>query len=634
MNRHHFALSNDDRAFSDNSGYWQAFFDKALDAMLIADDDGLYVDANPAACELFGLPLAELLGCNISNFSEPGFDFSLAWRSFLDQGESKGEFRLFRRDGVVKDLEFAATANFLPHRHLSVLRDITKRKQGEALLRYNEELTCINEQLKQEIRERQELAETLGKTQSFLFQIINTIPDPVFVKNQAHQWIALNDACCELIGICRTELFGKTDYDLFPKEEADVFWANDEFVLKTGLEHENEESLTYQGKTRIILTKKSLLRDTSGDKMLVGVIRDITDRKLAEVALKDSENRFRSMFEQGAVGTVIVALDGTFLQVNHKFCELVGYSNVELLNLSYVDITYPDDQQEQIEQWQSLLTGGIATCSQEKRYICKDSSLIWVKVTMSLICTPIGTPQYAVGLVEDINNAKKSEESLHNREEQFRALVENSPDIIARYDRELRYLYVNPAIKQATGILPEMFIGKRHQDLKSSAANCTLWNDAIQAVFLTGQEQVIEFYFVTPNGLKFYQSRLVPEFNQEKKIVSVLSVCRDIMDRKQAEVELQQAKQAADVANRTKSDFLTNISHELRTPLNGILGYAQILKQDEKLLERQQDGLSIIYQCGVHLLTLIDDILDLSKIESQQIELYLTEFNFEIFLNV
>lgn len=635
MNRHHFALGNDDQDFYDRSDrYWQAFFDKALDAMLIADDEGWYVDANPAACELFGLPLQELLGCNIANFSEPNFDFSLAWRSFLEQGELKGEFRLFRHDGVVIDLEFVAIANVLPHRHLSVLRDITKRKQGEAVQRYNEELISVNELLKQEIRERQEVEETLRKTQTFLFQIINTIPDPVFVKNEAHQWIAVNDACCEFIGIDRAELIGKTDYDLFPKEEADVFWAKDELVLKTGFDNENEEFLTtYHGNTRTILTKKSLLLDTSGNKIIVGVSRDITERKLAEAALIDSENRFRSMFEQGAVGTVIASLEGNFLQVNQKFCELVGYSETELFNLKYADITYPDEKRDQTEQWHSLLAGKISNYSQEKRYIRKDRSLVWVKVTISLMRTPIGTPQYAVGVVEDISNVKKSEEFLHRREEQFKALVENSPDIIARYDQEFRYLYVNPAIEQVTGVLPKMMIGKRDQDLELSATKCNLWQEAIQAVFSTAQDQVIEVDLNTPTGLKFYQSRLVPEFNQERKIASVLSVSRDITERRQAETELQQAKQAADKANCIKSDFMTNISHELRTPLNGILGYTQILKQDKNLLERQQNSLSIIYQCGVHLLTLIDDILDFSKIESQKTELYLTEFHFENFLN-
>lgn len=635
MNRHHFALGNDDQdSYYDSDRYWRAFFDKALDAMLIADDDGLYVDANPAACELFGLPLTELLGCNISDFSEPDFDFSLAWRSFLEQGELKGEFCLFRRDGVVKNLEFAATANFLPHRHLSILRDITERKQNEMVMQYNQELTCINERLKQEIKERQESEETLRKSQTFLFQIIDTIPDPVFVKNEHHQWIVLNNTCCDFVGIDRTDLIGKTDYDVFPKEEADVFWGKDTLVLNTGIEHENEESFTNsQGETRIILTKKSLLKDAYGKKNIVGLIRDVTEHKFAEAALKDSENRFRSMFEQGAIGTVIASLNGDFLQVNQKFCDLVGYSQTELLNLNYTDITYPDEQRDQTEQWHSLLIGKISTYSQEKRYIHKDSSLVWVKVTISLMRTTSGDPQYAVGMVEDINNIKKSEAFLHRREEQFRALVENSPDIVVRYDKELRFLYVNPSMQQATGILSEMFIGKRHQDLGFPADKCAFWDEALQAVFLTGQEQVIEFDFMTPNALKVYQTRLVPEFYQEKSIDSVLGVSRDITEHKQAEIELQQAKQAADVANRTKSDFMTSISHELRTPLNGILGYTQILKQDKNLLERQHNSLNIIYQCGTHLLTLIDDILDFSKIESQKTELCLTEFNFENFLN-
>lgn len=112
--------------------------------MLIADGQGYYIDVNPAAYELFGLPKSELLGCNISHFSAPNFDFALAWSRFLEQGELKG-FRLFCRNETVLDTEFSASANILPHRHLSIRRDITERKQGK-------ELADANEKLKYEIR--------------------------------------------------------------------------------------------------------------------------------------------------------------------------------------------------------------------------------------------------------------------------------------------------------------------------------------------------------------------------------------------------------------------------------------------------------------------------------------------------
>jgi signal transduction histidine kinase len=106
----------------------------------------------------------------------------------------------------------------------------------------------------------------------------------------------------------------------------------------------------------------------------------------------------------------------------------------------------------------------------------------------------------------------------------------------------------------------------------------------------------------------------------------------DITNLKQAEAELAKAKEAAEAANSAKSAFLANMSHELRTPLNGILGYAQILQRDSNSTPKQKEGVDIIYQCGMHLLALINDILDLSKIEAGKLELYPEELNFPSFL--
>ena len=114
-------------------------------------------------------------------------------------------------------------------------------------------------------------AELLGR-------IVDSVADPIFVKDEQHRWIMVNQAVCDLMGHPRDALLGKSDFDFFPTEEAEVFWEKDEEVFSSGCTNINEERLTDgEGRTRVIVTKKSVLRDEAGKKMLVGVIRDITD---------------------------------------------------------------------------------------------------------------------------------------------------------------------------------------------------------------------------------------------------------------------------------------------------------------------------------------------------------------------
>ncbi len=133
------------------------------------------------------------------------------------------------------------------------------------------------------------IQEELKRSKDFLGQVINTIPDPIFVKNENHQWIVLNEAYCQFIGYPKTMLIEKSDYDFFPKHEADVFRRQDNLVFSSQKPQENEEEFTDAvGKTYLIATKRSLHKDAAGNLYLVGVIRDITQRKLKEEELKDT----------------------------------------------------------------------------------------------------------------------------------------------------------------------------------------------------------------------------------------------------------------------------------------------------------------------------------------------------------
>ncbi len=157
----------------------RALFQGANDAMVIADDNGTYVDANPAACNLFGLSKTDLLGRTIGEFAEPGFDFIQAWQDFQASGKETGEFRLLRPDSTIRVVEYGASANFLPHRHLSILRDISDRKFAELALQQHTEQQRLMTAIAQRIRASLNLEEVLNTTVAEVRQFLQA--DRVFI---------------------------------------------------------------------------------------------------------------------------------------------------------------------------------------------------------------------------------------------------------------------------------------------------------------------------------------------------------------------------------------------------------------------------------------------------------------------
>ncbi|MCJ8282390.1 MAG: diguanylate cyclase, partial [Rivularia sp. ALOHA_DT_140] len=144
-----------------------------------------------------------------------------------------------------------------------------------------------------------QIQEGLKRSKEFLDELINTIPDPIFVKNEKFQWIVVNDAYCKLIGYPKVDLLEKSEYDFFPKQQAERFRLRDKLVLKNHYPQENEEEfINATGQTYIIATKRSLHKDVAGNLFLIGVIRDITERKLREEDLKrKAEELVRSNHE-------------------------------------------------------------------------------------------------------------------------------------------------------------------------------------------------------------------------------------------------------------------------------------------------------------------------------------------------
>ncbi len=207
-------------------------------------------------------------------------------------------------------------------------------------------------------------------------------------------------------------------------------------------------------------------------------------------------------------------------------------------------------------------------------------------------------------------------QKLQESQQLLNLIMNSIPQSIFWKDRESVYLGSNKSFAQVTGLTPETIVGKTDYDLPWTKDEADFFVECDRRVMTSGQAElgIVEPQLQANGKQAWLETNKIPMYSPDGKVMGIIGIFQDITPYKEAEAAAQQASEA-------KSEFLANMSHELRTPLNGILGYAQILRRNKTLGEKERHGLSIIHQCGSHLLTLINDILDLSKIEARKLEL-------------
>jgi PAS domain S-box-containing protein len=249
------------------------------------------------------------------------------------------------------------------------------------------------------------------------------------------------------------------------------------------------------------------------------------------------ENRLQGLLNQLNVGIFRLSEDGFLLEANPAFLRLLGLDALsQLLGQSLESYFQPEDYTRLLNQLKQQ--GQIR--NDEVQLKRADGTWIWVRLSESK--SKIDGQTITEGLIEDISDRKRAQEERYRREQEFKALAQNAPDIIARFDKNFRHVYVNPVVERATGIPPERFIGKTYAELGFQEELYRLWHEKIQQVITTGQECFFEFDFPTPNGKRFYQARMVPEFERDGSVETVLSITRDVTESKLAEQALKESE--------------------------------------------------------------------------------------------
>lgn len=611
-------------------------------------------------------------------------------------------------------------------------------------------------QLKAKIRDQAKALETLEY--KIAQMNLQSVDDRIALESLPQLiWKSNADGFCTYVGPQWAEYTGLPTQSLLGVDWCHLIHPDDQVTLQRRWEEELRTGLCdtefrlrrWDGEYRWFKVRgRAHYSKTGHIAHWFGTCTDIHNQKTITEALERTQNQFRGIFVNAAAGMAITNRHGYFTDVNPSYCQILGYSECELMNLTFLDVTHPDDRDATKRLGESLASRQKPYGVIEKRYVRKDGSTIWVEITVSLVRNSAGEIEHFVSVIQDISERKRADQALIESELGFRQLADLMPQLVWKADEKGRVEYVNQRLYQEYGYLPqECFEERWHQMLHpdDTLASGRDWLEAIkkQAPY----QDVCRIFKKREQCYRWHLVRAVPVKNSKGQIIKWIGTCTDIEEQKQIEERLsrseerlllattssdtgiwdmdlitfkasisnitqrllglhdrpdmpfddflaildpgsrdgliksleqaiankidwvsefpiqldkkesrwimargrplydeagravrmhgvaiditkqktlvkslREARDAANTASQLKSAFLANMSHEIRTPLGAILGFSDLLF-DSSISENDKITYhAIIQRNGEQLSRLIDDILDLSKIEAGQLK--------------
>ena len=623
-----------EEALRQSEASYRNIFDSAAAGIWLHDlETGDFLDVNQTACEMYGYSVEEQKRVGLAGIAwgEPPYTVDDAWqyvRRAIAGEPQRFPWRGRHRDGHEVWAEVTVRRETIGgvDRVLVTGRNISDQKKAEdALRRANEELerrvaertgelAMLNRMLEQEIEEHKAAREELLTRTGELEAIFQTLPDLYFRLAADGTILDYRTGNAALLLVSPQLFLGRRMQDVLPAEAQAALLDGMRSVAETGDMVCIEYALPLQDGAHDFEAR--LVPAGRGE--LVAVVRDITESKQAEAELVRQKAYFEQIIDSVDAGLAIFDATGRYEYVSPRAIPdpavrawAIGKTIAEYGAYRGLPASVIEPRLRSLEA--GLASKRVTEFEQEMEGPGGDTRTMLRRLLPML--DEAGEVVRLIGYSVDITDRKRAEAALRESEERFRRLIENASDIITVMDGWGTYLFQSPSVHRVLGYRPQEMLGRSslefiHPDDAEAA------REAVQRVLKQpGVVHTAEYRFRHADGSWRVLESTGQRLNGEAGRAEVVFNSRDVTERKAAEEALRQATAAAERANRAKSEFLSRMSHELRTPMNSILGFAQLLARVELAPEHKR-GVQHILKAGRHLLALINEVLEIARIEA------------------
>jgi hypothetical protein len=601
--------------FNIGSKQYQSFYKNAPLSFQSLNSEGFILDVNTKWCSVMGYDHSEVIGTWFGDyFDEKGAKlFNERFEKFKKTGSIENViFHLRKKDNTYIDIDFSGTIGYSPAGDMiqtyCVFIDITHQKEIEGKLKRSSKLI-------------DEIGEAARITEEKYRYYLELSPTPIFIANSRAEYTYVNKAACELTEYSCEKLLSMRTPDLH-------FGTFSEAVEKDFKDLASGRMLTdYQ---TVIKTKnnqkKSVIVNTVKlpDDEFIAFVTDISNVIDTELALSEREATITGIFKVAPIG-IWLSVNREFVHVNPAICKILGYEMKDLLGNDSI-MVFPS--REEYDRVGKLIDSQFKSGNQdviETVFVTKSG----IHRDMQVNMIPLDSSNRDRGFVFtalDITDAKKASIELLESERRLNTLIGNLKGLVYRCknDEQWTMEFVSDGLFDLTGYLKEDIIYNK----RLSYNDIILPDDRdyvsteIQKALKVGERFGLEYRIRTVSGdIRWVWEQGVGISNDKGELNYLEGFITDITDKKEAEKSLIRAKEKAEESDRLKSSFLQNMSHELRTPMNGIVGFIELLKSGSADDPKREEYFDTITNCSNQLINIVNDILDISKIETGQVKI-------------